>query len=833
MVSQVAPQSTTPLPGWTAITRRLLGFVMEQFPLAHEKVERLWAELFASDPTTSANPTSEGVEALGRLFCVALEKELKRDLSAWPDPLPSHSAGERYGTEVRRLLEAVDGYFCREAIRLTFTTEEKRWMLQGIVLTRAVDNRMKQMFLSGELKYGELGFQGKGFRSLGQEAIYAAALRLRRGDAFSQEEKWQGDVVAPLIRDLGIALAFTDDVGLALNAQAGKEGAPMNGKDLHLGDYTRGVLPAAAPLSIATCSVTGVALAMRLRQEDRVALSFIGEGGSSLGEWHEAINLAAVRRLPMIFCLQNNQTALSTRVDEQSAVRVFGEKAAGYGMPHVTIDGTDPEEIAAAFTWAAERARKGFGPVLIEVIAMRMCGHAHHDDMLYLGGDPPLGFELQAPAENGYVDAEKFSFWADKDPLRTYAAQLETEGVLAGDELALLQVQAKTRCDEAMDEIKLRPWPAGENAGKGVYVEDVTLTHPPRVAVPPLGRDDIENDEVRVEPAPAFSPKGNTYLDGVCRGIGDALRAVPESFLLGEDVGAPYGNAFLLLKPLLEEHHQRIWNAPIAEGAIIGALVGAGLEGMRPIGEMQFNDFVASGFNELVNNAAKLRYRTGLQAPFVLRMPYGGLRRAGPYHSQDTSPWFFRTFGLKIVAPSTPHDARGLMMSAVLADDPVLYYEHIGLYRDPKIKQLLGDEAPEPIPLGKAAFRKLGDEISLISYGAYVHRAMRVADELEREDGASVEVLDLRSLCPLDWNAIEKSVKRTGKVLLVGEDSRTGSILESIASKISESLYEHLDGPVRVLGALDAPVPYAPSLEDAFLVSHDGIKDTVRALLAW
>lgn len=837
MVSQAAPTSPSISPGWTTLNQRFMAFVLEQFPFAHEHVARLWSELVSDSPQINQDPTPKAVEELSASFCAGLQIALQRDLSAWPAPLPAHSAAERYRTEVERLVDAVDGHFSRESIRLTFTPDEKRWMLQGIVLTRAVDNRMKQMFLSGELKYGDLGFQGKGFRSLGQEAIYAAALRLRRGDAFVQGHQWCGDVVAPLIRDLGIALAFTDDVGLALNAQAGKAGAPMNGKDLHLGDYTRGVLPAAAPLSIATCSVTGVALAMRLREEDRVALSFIGEGGSSLGEWHEAINLAAVRRLPMIFCLQNNQTALSTRVDEQSAVRVFGEKAAGYGMPHVTIDGTNPEEIAATFTWAAERARKGLGPVLIEVLAMRMCGHAHHDDMLYLGGDPPLGFELQAPGSNGYVDTERFAFWADKDPLQTYAAQLEAEGLVEKDELADMQQRAKSRCDEAMEEIKTRPWPDGENAGRGVYAEDVLLTHPPCVGVPPLDvahpGDGPLSTTVQVESAPDFSPKGNTYLDGVCRGIGDALRAVKESFLLGEDVGAPYGNAFLLLKPLLEEHHQRIWNAPIAEGAIIGALVGAALEGMRPIGEMQFNDFVASGFNELVNNAAKLRYRTGLQAPFVLRMPYGGLRRAGPYHSQDTSPWFFRSFGLKIVAPSTPHDARALMMSAVLDDDPVLYYEHIGLYRDPKIKQLLSDDAPDPIPLGKAAFRKLGEDISLISYGAYVHRAMRVAEELEREEGAGVEVLDLRSLCPLDWGAIERSVRRTGKVLLVGEDSRTGSILESIASKISESLYEHLDGPVRILGALDAPVPYAPSLEDAYLVSHDHLKDSVRALLEW
>jgi pyruvate/2-oxoglutarate/acetoin dehydrogenase E1 component len=216
----------------------------------------------------------------------------------------------------------------------------------------------------------------------------------------------------------------------------------------------------------------------------------------------------------------------------------------------------------------------------------------------------------------------------------------------------------------------------------------------------------------------------------------------------------------------------------------------------------------------------------------VLRMPWGGLRHAGPYHSQDTAPWFHRAFGLKIVAPSTPHDARALMRSAVLDDDPVLYYEHIALYRDPRIRQPLGD-APAEVPIGKAAFRRVGTALSIVSYGAFVHRASACADRLEREDGVSCDVLDLRSLAPLDWDAVSLTVRRTGKVLLVGEDSRTGSILESMASKIADSLFEFLDGPVRVLGSLDTPVPYAPSLEEAFLVSEERLLDEARALLAW
>ena len=310
------------------------------------------------------------------------------------------------------------------------------------------------------------------------------------------------------------------------------------------------------------------------------------------------------------------------------------------------------------------------------------------------------------------------------------------------------------------------------------------------------------------------------------------LRANDRAFVYGEDVGPPYGNAFMLLRPLVQEFGDRLINAPIAEGGIIGACVGAALEGVLPIGEMQFNDFVASGFNELVNNAAKLHYRTGLKAPFVLRMPWGGLRSAGPYHSQDTIPWFYRSFGLKIVAPSTPYDARAPMKSAAQDGGPVLFYEHIALYRDPSIKQDIPVDGP-PIPIGKAAFRKLGDDLSIVSYGAFVHRALKCAKRLEQEHDISCDVLDLRTLAPLDWQAIAQTALRTGKVLLVGEDSRTGSVLESIASRIGEELYTHLDGPVRVLGALDAPVPYAPSLERAFLVSDELLFQNAKQMAEW
>ena len=238
-------------------------------------------------------------------------------------------------------------------------------------------------------------------------------------------------------------------------------------------------------------------------------------------------------------------------------------------------------------------------------------------------------------------------------------------------------------------------------------------------------------------------------LDAIALGLGDALRTDPRVFVYGEDVGGQYGNAFLLLRPLLKSHGDRIINSPLAEGAVLGVCVGAALAGQRPIGEIQFNDFVATGFNQLVNNAAKTRYRWGGGVPMVVRMPFGGLRHAGPYHSQSTEAWFYRTPGLKIVVPSTPHDARALLAAAIADPDPVLFYEHIALYRDPRIKQLMSAEPPAPMPLGRAALRRAGDDLAIVSWGAYVHVALRVAKRLA-QSGIEASVLDLRSLAPLD-----------------------------------------------------------------------------------
>jgi 2-oxoisovalerate dehydrogenase E1 component len=611
-----------------------------------------------------------------------------------------------------------------------------------------------------------------------------------------------------------------------------KSGPPMNGRDLHIGHFASGILPAAAPLSISTMTIAGMAMAFGLDGDGRVALSFIGEGGSSLGEWHEAINLCAARRLPAIFCVQNNQTALSTPVADQSAVRVFADKAAGYGIPGITIDGTDPDAIAAAFGWAAERARAGKGPALIELVCMRMCGHAHHDDMLYLGRDPQPSWTYPPLTDQGYADRDLHAYWSARDPLTTYAARLQAEGVIQAGDLERIQKEVDALVEREARAVIDAPWPEPGTTGDGVLAGEPARTRIEVLEPAVRGAVDHAPDLPPLESNAPRDPKGSTFLDAVTLGIADALRGDDRVFVFGEDVGGKYGNAFLLLRPLLKEFGARIVNSPLAEGAVIGACVGAALAGRRPIGEMQFNDFVATGFNQLVNNAAKIRYRWGGSVPMVLRMPWGGLRHAGPYHSQNTEAWFYRTPGLKIVVPSTPADARALMAAAVADPDPVLYYEHIALYRDPRIKEVLAAEPPDPLPIGRAALRRAGDDLAIISYGAYVHTVLSIAERLAR-DGIGAAVLDLRSLAPLDKSAVLAVARHCNRVLIVHEDTRTGGIGESLAAIIQEEAFESLDAPIRVIGALDTPVPYSPPLEAVFLPGEAEIERAARLLAAY
>lgn len=695
----------------------------------------------------------------------------------------------------------------RAMINKSINKDDKLNLFRGLLLTRATDNALKRLFLSGEITYEGKGFQGKGFRSLGQEAVFGAPYKLNQGAPFIKEGVYVGDVAAPLIRDLGVFLAMSDgDVATAINAQAGKSGKPCQGRDLHIGDFSKGLLMPAAPLAIATCTLIGMALTFKMKNEARVGVSFIGEGGSSLGAWHEAINFASVLNLPMIFCIQNNQTALSTPVSAQSRVRTFADKAVGYGINGLVVDGNDVEAITSAFKFAADEARKGLGPVLIELVTMRMCGHAHHDDMLYLGKDPNLDFEIEAVKGGGYVDEQAFEVWRAQDPIKRYQEELIRENYLNDAGVKHLKEEALSRVNEAVSEVMSRPWP------KFTVSDDALVFKAPWVFT--------KHERFKLSPI-RFAPDGMTYLQAIAEGTKRSFQKHHDCIVIGEDVAPPYGNAFMMFRPFMNEYSERFINTPISENAIVGACVGMALGGMRPIGEIQFNDFVACAMDQVVNSAAKTFFRMGLNLPMVLRLPYGGMRRAGPFHSQDTSPWFYQTPGLKIMAPSNPSDAMCMLMKAVDDPDPVLFFEHIALYRDPKIRQQLPLDLRDFVD--GAALVNEGVDLTLISYGAYVHNALNAARLLFDKHGYSADVIDLRYLMPIDFDALHASLKKTSRVLLVGEDKKTGGILEMIASKIGEEGFFDLDAPVTVLGSRNTPVPYAPSLEDDYLLSEKEI----------
>ena len=730
------------------------------------------------------------------------------------------------------VLTSLISVFNRFWLKISLTDLEKLQIYKGMLHTRYLDARLKKFFMSSEIKTPDgTQFQGKGFRSMGQEAIYAAGIRLKRNTPDQKPNaSYDGDYVAPMIRDLGLALAMGQSSYDVLAAQMGKVGKPMNGKDFHIGDFDNGILPPSAPISISSVTSTGIGFA--LKGSKRVILNCTGEGATSTGEWHEAINFAAVHKLPIVFIVQNNQSALSTPTNEQYASNFLAEKAKGYGIHGVTIDGSDAEILFAAVTEAAESCRNGDGPVLVELICMRFAGHAHHDDMLYFGIEPDQFIEYPAINEKGYIDKENYELWSKKDPIALYKNKLTSEGILDDVLNSQLIEEISTEIETAANEVIDAAWPEPENAGDSPFYLGEILTHTELLS--DRNRVQVQLDhswQDESEIGFTSNPEGKTFWEAIVEALREELKRDPDTFILGEDVGGKYGNAFVILKSLLNDFGERIIKAPLSESAIIGVSVGAALLGKRPIAEIQFNDFIASGFNQLVNNAAMIHYRWNHSVPMTIRMPWGGLRQAGPYHSQNTEPWFYRTPGLKIVCPSTPIEAKGLLKSAIRDDNPVLFYEHIALYRATGIRQILpSEEDDQLIPLGTAHLKSVGKDITIITYGAFVHRCLSVVNKLQNDLGISSTLLDLRSLIPLDKNAILSSVAKTGKVLIVTEDSKRGSIGQSVASIIAEEVFEYLDAPVRVLGALDTPVPYSPPLEEEYLISEEQIFEAAKLL---
>jgi pyruvate/2-oxoglutarate/acetoin dehydrogenase E1 component/TPP-dependent pyruvate/acetoin dehydrogenase alpha subunit len=713
------------------------------------------------------------------------------ELPLWPGA--THADGASWARQAA--LARVRGFFTRQRVKASIEPAERLEVLRTMHLTRALDEHLKQSFDRKDLKWGAYPSPQKGFRSLGQEAIAGAALRLRRPPAYAPGPDYRGDVLSPLIRDLAALLMFAPDPLPVILTQSGLAGTPMGGRDLHVGDLDWGVLPPAAPLTIATQTAVGMALAFKSRGEDRVCLACIGEGGSSLGEWHESVNLAAVRRLPIVFVLQNNRWALGTSVVEQSAAARFALRADGYGMPGATVFGNDPDEVAAACAWAAERARAGEGPALVELMTYRRSGHAHHDDDRFHGTPTVPGYEIEAERRR----------WEAADPIALYEERLTALGILDAAAARSMRELAVASVAAAAEVAASAPWPAPDSYRERVYASR------------------------RVEaPAPASAPatRRMAYDEAVRQALVEAMEDDPTVLVLGEDVGGRYGGAFGVTRGLAKQFGDgRCLNMPIAESAIVGCGVGAALSGLRPVVEMQFADFLASGFNALVNNAAKVHWRWGRAVPMVVRLPYGGatgtmerLLGGGPYHSQCPEMWFVRTPGWKIVAPSTPRDAKGLLNAALRDENPVLFLEAKGLYGF--FRTDLREEVPLgrdfEVPIGQAAVRREGTDLSILTYGAMTWTALAAAEQLAAQ-GVSAEVVDLRTLVPLDEATIEASVKKTSRALLLHEDTRRGGFGGELAALLSDRLFYFLDAPIRRVAAPDTPVPYSPPLEYDYL----------------
>jgi 2-oxoisovalerate dehydrogenase E1 component len=721
----------------------------------------------------------------------------------------SHHAAVSGSREDLELL--VRGFFDRRRIKKSFSAQERRLMYRTMLLTRAVDDYLKRAFDKKEIAWEGYPSPQKGFRSTGQEAIVGAALRLRKFPEFGQGETYRGDFISPLIRDLGALLMFMPDPLHPMLVQAGKEGTPVAGRDLHTGDFDRGVLPPAAPLAVATQTLLGIAYSFKLRKEDRVCVSFIGDGGSSLGEWHEAINLAAVERLNMVFVIENNQWALGTHVSEQTAARRFALKAQGYGIPGVTLFGNDPDEVASGVTWATDRARQGHGPTLVELVSYRRPGHAHHDDDRFHGSR-----EAKIP---GYEYEDERREWEKLDPIGLYESRLELEGIISKDDRVELRKEAEDEVAKAAPKVAAAPWPSPVNYRTGVYA--------PRTLP---GPSETMDESTRLM----------SYDEAIRTGISELMSEAEEVFVLGEDVGGRYGGAFGVTRGLVKQFGgQRCFNTPLAESAIIGCAVGAALMGLRPIAEMQFADFLAPAFNALVNNAAKIYWRWGRPVPMVVRLPYGGatgtmnmLLGGGPYHSQCPESWFVSSPGWKIVAPSNPVDAKGLMAAAIRDDNPVIFLEAKGLYGffRPDLRQEVPLGASFEVPLGKASIAHPGDDLTILTYGAMVWTALDAAARLEAQ-GVSAEVVDLRTLVPLDEEAIGCSIKKTNRVLIVHEAALRGGFGGELAAVVSDRFFFHLDAPIRRVAAPDTPAPYAKNLIEHYMPTAEETVDACKKVL--
>ncbi|WP_282148078.1 alpha-ketoacid dehydrogenase subunit alpha/beta [Algibacter lectus] len=636
--------------------------------------------------------------------------------------------------------------------------------LDNVILLALYKNMLKPRLVEEKmlvlLRQGKIS---KWFSGIGQEAISVGVTMALNSNEY----------ILPMHRNLGVFTTREIPLRQLFAQWQGKASGFTKGRDrsFHFGTQNYKIIGMISHLGPQLGVADGIALASKLKNKNEVTAVFTGEGGTSEGDFHEALNVASVWQLPVLFCVENNGYGLSTPTNQQYNCENIADRGLGYGMESHVIDGNNIIEVYSKVNTIAESVRQNPRPVLIEFKTFRIRGH-------------------EEASGTKYVPNDVLDMWSKKDPITNFELFLRDSNILNEEENKRLKAdilnEINKHLDIAYSEDEIIPNEANE-------LNDVFHSFENKIVSSCSGFKEIR------------------FIDAVSEGLKQSMQGDDSLVIMGQDI-AEYGGAFKITEGFIGAFGKdRIRNTPICESAIIETAYGLSIAGIKSIVEMQFADFVSSGFNPVVNLLAKSYYRWGQNADIVIRMPCGGDVGAGPFHSQTNEAWFTKTPGLKVVYPAFPYDAKGLLASSINDPNPVLFFEHKGLYRN------ISQEVPVDyytLPIGKANLVKTGKDITVISYGAAVHWAL---ETLKKNPQISADVLDLRTLQPLDLEAIFNSVKKTGKAIILQEDSLFGGIASDISAQIMEQCFEYLDAPVKRVASLDTPIPFLKTLENQYL----------------